>query len=265
MAKKANEDINKWESVEVERSTREAANRKAENLLLGEKNIKRYMNPPSDTPYILEYAYHLLGDVKGKIVLDYGCGAGENSVFLASRGAEKVIGIDISPELIELGKKRLMLHGLSETTELHVASAYALPMETESIDVVFGIAILHHLDLKLASDEVYRVLKKGGRAIFVEPVRNSRTIWFIRKLIPYQLPDVSPYERPLKDAELEKFAEKFATYRNRAFTIPFVSLAAVMKVPYRILSTTIQLDGKILKAMPFMKRYAGERAIIITK
>ena len=47
----------------------------------------------------------LFGDVRGKTVLDYGCGAGENTVLAASRGA-KVIGVDISPELIELARKK---------------------------------------------------------------------------------------------------------------------------------------------------------------
>src|SRR5688500_10843099 len=97
------EDIRKWESVEVERSAGEAQKRETEDLLLAEKTIERYLNPPADTPYQLEYAYHLLGDVKGKTVLDYGCGAGENSVLIASHGAARVIGIDISPELVELG------------------------------------------------------------------------------------------------------------------------------------------------------------------
>ena len=43
--------------------------------------------------------------------------------------------------------------------------SHELPLEDESVDVVFGMAILHHLDLQLASDEVFRVLKKGGRVV----------------------------------------------------------------------------------------------------
>ena len=45
-------------------------------------------------------------------------------------------------------------------------------MPDASVDVVFGIAILHHLDLPQAAREVWRILKPGGRAIFQEPVRN---------------------------------------------------------------------------------------------
>jgi len=63
--------------------------------------IERYLPPPPDTPYELEYAYCLLGDVQGKTVLDLECGSGENLIPLLKRGAN-VIGLDISPELIEL-------------------------------------------------------------------------------------------------------------------------------------------------------------------
>jgi ubiquinone/menaquinone biosynthesis C-methylase UbiE len=259
------EEIRKWESVEVERSASEASRRETENLLLPQKTIERYLNPPADTPYQLEFAYHLLGDVKGKTVLDYGCGAGENSVLIAAHGAERVIGIDISPELVELGQQRLALHGFGEAAELRVGSAHELPLEDESVDVVFGMAILHHLDLQLASAEVFRVLKKGGRAIFLEPVRNSRFVRFVRNLIPYESPDVSPFERPLTDAELEKFAERFSKYRDRAFSIPFVNLVNVLGLPESYLHRAIRLDGKILKAAPFLRNYASVRVVEMTK
>jgi len=259
------EDIRKWESVEVERSASEAQKRETEDLRLSQTTVERYLNPAADTPYQLEYAYHLLGDVSGKTVLDYGCGAGENSVLIASHGAAKVVGIDISPELVELGEKRLELHGFAENAELRVGSAHELPLEDESVDVVFGMAILHHLDLQLASDEVFRVLKKGGRAIFLEPVRNSRFVRFVRNLIPYESPDVSPFERPLTEAELGKFAERFSGYRSRAFSIPFVNLVSVLGLSESLLHRAIRLDGKILKAAPFLKNYASVRVVEMTK
>ncbi len=259
------EDIRKWESVEIERSASEAQKRETEDLRLSRETVERYLNPFADTPYQLEYAYHLLGNLKDRIVLDYGCGAGENMVLIAAHGAKKVIGIDISPELVELGEKRLAIHGLSETAEIRVGSAHELPLADESIDVVFGMAILHHLDLQLSSNEVFRVLKKGGRAIFLEPVRNSRFVRFVRSLIPYQAPDVSPFERPLTEAELEKFAERFSAYRSRAFSIPFVNLIDVLNLRESLLHRAIRLDGKILKSAPFLKNYASVRVIEMTK
>src|ERR1700694_2642909 len=63
--------------AEVERSASEAS--KVVLKPMERDQIDRYLNPPADTPYGLEYAFHLLGDVRGKTVLDLGCGTGENT------------------------------------------------------------------------------------------------------------------------------------------------------------------------------------------
>lgn len=258
------QEIKKWESVEVERSASEAKKKETGDLLIRQEIITRYQNPPAGTFYALEYLYHLLGDARGKTVLDYGCGAGENAVLAASHGA-RIIGVDISPELIELAGKRLAAHNLAENTEFRVGSAHELPLEDESVDVVFGNAILHHLDLKLASKEVFRVLKKGGRALFLEPVRNSKFIWFVRNLIPYEQPDLSPFERPLTDAELKEFAAEFAGYESRAFSLPFVNLIEVLGLPEKFYHAAIKIDGRILKKAKFLNYYASVRVVEIIK
>lgn len=258
------EEIKRWETVEVKRSASEARRKDAEDLRVAAHVIERYRNPPADTIYPLEYAYHLLGDVAGKTILDYGCGLGDNTVLLAARGAN-VVGVDISPELIELAEKRLRQHGLTENSEFRIGSAHKLPFPDESVDVVFGMAILHHLDLKTSSAEVFRILKKGGRAIFMEPVRNSRFIKFIRNLIPYEQPDISPFERPLTDAELENYAVDFSQYKSRAFSLPFVNLLEILGAPDTIQKSAMRVDGKILRSASFLNYYATIRVIEMVK
>jgi len=88
------------EQNEIERSAAEAR-----KIVLRPIEINRYINPPPGTAYCLEYAYNLVGDVRGKTVLDFGCGTGENVIILARRGAH-VVGIDISPDLIDLAKRK---------------------------------------------------------------------------------------------------------------------------------------------------------------
>ena len=61
------EEIRKWESEEVARSASEARGKNAtNNLRIKNEIVTRYSNPPANTPFALEYAYHLLGDVSGK-------------------------------------------------------------------------------------------------------------------------------------------------------------------------------------------------------
>jgi SAM-dependent methyltransferase len=152
--------------AERKRSSEEAGHRESENLARP-RNVTRYMNPQQDTVYALEYAYYLLSNVLNKTVLDLGCGAGENSVLLARRAA-KVVALDISPDLVEIAQRRAEVHG--QTVQFIVTSAYATGLPLESIDVVFGEAILHHLDLEHAANEIRRILRPGGYAVFVEPI-----------------------------------------------------------------------------------------------
>src|SRR5207237_7590791 len=130
-----------------------------------------------------EYAYHELGDVAGKRIVDFGCGSGANSVLLAHRGAH-VWGIDISEDLLHLAQRRLAVSGRAGGATFIAGSAHDMPFPDNSIDVRFGIAILHHLDLDLVSREVRRVLKPGGRATSPAPARTSPVIRSLRSLMP---------------------------------------------------------------------------------
>src|SRR3982751_2497685 len=161
-----------WERAEIARSSIEANLTPDDELRVNEQTLQRYAHPPAETAYPLEYAYHQLGDVAGRRVVDFGCGSGANSVLLAGRGAH-VWGIDISEDLLRLAKRRLTVSGRDGGATFIAGSAHDMPFPDASIDVVFGIAILHHLDLNLVSREVRRVLKPGGRAGFHEPERTT--------------------------------------------------------------------------------------------
>jgi SAM-dependent methyltransferase len=256
--------IRRWESAEIERSSVEAKHTPVERLRMTESNLRRYLDPPADTPFPLEYAFHLVGDVRGRTVLDYGCGNGENSLPLVTRGA-RVIGIDVSNDLLTLARQRLLLHGVADSATFLAGSAHDLPLPDNSVDLVLGIAILHHLDLRLAAREVHRVLKPGGLAIFQEPVRNSRLLKAIRAAIPYRSEEVSDYERPLTDEELRQFASPFRDYRTRAFSLPFINLARVVPALDRHIMRLYRIDGSILQHTRALDAFAGIRVVSMRK
>lgn len=253
-----------WESAEITRSGIEAGLTTDSRLVADEANVARYMNPMLDTAFPLEYAYALLGDVRGRLVLDFGCGSGENTLLLARRGA-RVVGVDISASLIALARRRLEINGMPGAAAFAIGSAHDLPLPNGSVDVLFGIAILHHLDLDATSREVHRVLKPGGRAIFQEPVRDSRVLRTIRKCIPYQAPDVSPFERPLTTPELQQFSRRFTNATSRAFSLPFVNVAQVMPPLRRYLFAAYRRDAQLLKRIPALTFLAGVRVIELIK
>src|SRR5688572_18109514 len=104
------ESMQQWERAEIARSSVEASLTADHELRVTTGIFARYASPPAATAYPLEYAYYLLGDVSGKRVVDFGCGSGANTALLAGRGAH-VWGIDISTDLLRLGRRRLSISG----------------------------------------------------------------------------------------------------------------------------------------------------------
>lgn len=253
-----NSRLREWEQAEISRSAVEAARTDPATLRDSEKNIARYLDPPADTAYPLEYAFHLLGDMRGQRVLEAGCGSGENSLMLAHRGA-RVLGLDISASLISVARERMAVNDITDGVTFMIGSAHDLPLENDSVDVIFGIAILHHLELPLVAREIKRVLRKGGRAIFQEPVSNSKVVRTVRRLIPYRSPEVSPFERPLTDSELEEFADGFTPGRSRVFVLPQTLLLTKLPVIGDWRKPLAWQDRLMMRAFPALRHYALSR------
>jgi arsenite methyltransferase len=101
----------------------------------------------------------------GETVLDLGSGAG-NDAFIARHevGAEgKVIGIDMTPEMIAKARANAAKHGY-RNVEFRLGEIEHLPVEAASIDVVISNCVLNLVPQKArAFAEIFRVLKPGGR------------------------------------------------------------------------------------------------------
>jgi len=238
------------ERDEIERSALEAAHLD-QSFTPNLQNIQRYLNPPADAAFALEYAFFLLGDVRGLTVLDYGCGSGADAVLLAARGAS-VIGVDISPHLIEIARKRAAAYRFP--IEFRAASAYDMGLPDASVDVVFSHAILHHLDLPAARREIQRVLKPGGLLIILEPVRDSEFVARVRRWIPYKRAFVSHNEAPLKAEQLDVFCAGMQCEAVKRFRLPLVAVAQLFGP--RVGRPAQRLDRWLLKTFPALAYYA---------
>lgn len=111
-----------------------------------------------------EKKLHLLGDVKGKRVLEVGCGGGQNTIALARWGAE-AFGVDPSQNQIAYALKLAAECKVDVTLE--VSPAEDLPFDKESFDVVISSHALGYApDIEKAYKEIYRVLKRSGIFVF---------------------------------------------------------------------------------------------------
>jgi ubiquinone/menaquinone biosynthesis C-methylase UbiE len=135
-------------------------------------------------PRLVDALLAAVGDVRGKTVLDLGCGSGFLSVLMARRGAKRVIGIDVSEEQLAIARFRAATSGVAPgILDFRAASADRIDFADESIDIVVGAFVLHHLDLPNAAPEIRRVLKNGGAGAFVETSARNPLLMAARSLI----------------------------------------------------------------------------------
>ena len=111
-------------------------------------------------PYILNFAE--FNKSRGLKVLEIGVGLGADHQQFSEAGAE-LFGIDLTRRAIQHTQHRLSIFGLN--SDLSVGDAESLNFPDESFDIVYSWGVLHHSpDTRKAISEVFRVLKRGGRA-----------------------------------------------------------------------------------------------------
>ena len=129
----------------------------------------------------------------GARVVDLGCGSGVFTELLRQEGYNS-IGVDISPKLVALGRRKY------PDLELLEGDAENLPFETESLDGVLLSGLVHHFpDPRRLATEVFRVLRRGGRFVAFDPNRMNPFMWLYRdRASPfYSSVGVTENERPI--------------------------------------------------------------------
>lgn len=110
-------------------------------------------------------------EAKGKEVLEIGCGNGADGSMFARAGANYT-GVDLTDAAVEATRKHFHALGLDGT--FHTDNAENLSFPDERFDMVYSWGVLHHTPTpQNAFDEVYRILKPGGKAVLMLYHRSS--------------------------------------------------------------------------------------------
>lgn len=102
-------------------------------------------------------------------ILDIATGTGDLAILLSQTNAEKIIGLDISSGMLEVGKQKIAHRNLSYKIEMVLGDSEKIPYEDNSFDAVtvaFGIRNFEDLEKGLA--EILRVLKPNGIFVILE-------------------------------------------------------------------------------------------------
>ena len=109
--------------------------------------------------------FSLIPELKGKRVLDLGCGFGENCKKYAEMGAEYILGIDISEKMLEIARKE-NAHPQVEYRIMNMEDIHTL---NDSFDVIISSLALHYIcDFEALVKAIARVLKDSGSFIFTQ-------------------------------------------------------------------------------------------------
>lgn len=221
-----------------------------------------------------------MGEVAGKRLLDLGCGAGENSVYFAQRGAD-CVAADYSPGMVEVAMQLAAKNHVK--IEGKITNAIAIDFPDNTFDFVYAANLLHHIgDPHQAIQEMHRVLKPGGKACFWDPLKHNPIINVYRRMATEVRTEA---EMPLDINIVHFVSSLFAQTDYDTFWLAtlwiFLRFYLIEKVHpnqerywKKIIIESERLEpeylaletlDKILKKIPLMKRYAWNLAVVAVK
>jgi SAM-dependent methyltransferase len=161
----------------------------------------------------------LMGDLRGRRVLDVGSGLGEAAVYFALHGA-RVTATDISPQMCRLARESARGHGLEIDTV--VTPVERLEVPPDGFDFVYGANLLHHVtDIDATLAAVRRALRPGGRCFFWDPLAYNPVIKLYRRMATEVRTED---EHPLRFGVLARFRRHFVEVRHREFWLTTLAL-----------------------------------------
>jgi SAM-dependent methyltransferase len=194
------------------------------------------------------------GGLAGRRLLEIGPGRGRDTEAFARAGARLVVS-DVSIRSVELAMERLRRAGLGDRVEAVVADAACMPFRAGSFDVSFSRFTIAHIPLEPLAAELARVLRPGGRALMIEPLRDNPFVRLYRRLAPTGCGETAPRYASL--GELRRMAAHFpAGWRHHdlyLFSIPALVLRGTPL--YRPATALLQALERPLTMWPPLRRF----------
>ena len=110
-----------------------------------------------------------------KKILDIGTGTGDFAIIAAKHTNAKIIGVDLSKKMIDVGKKKVNKKNLNTRISFKIADAEKLPFKKNSFDVITsGFVVRNFENMQKGLSEMYRVLNQEGIILILEPSNPSK-------------------------------------------------------------------------------------------
>jgi demethylmenaquinone methyltransferase/2-methoxy-6-polyprenyl-1,4-benzoquinol methylase len=164
-------------------------------------------------------AIRLLQEEKPKVILDVATGTGDFAIEALNLQPESVKGIDLSKEMLEIGRKKIKKINAEDTIELMHGDAEKINFEDNFFDAItIGFGVRNFENLSKGLSEIYRVLKKNGTLVVLEfstpakfPIRQVYHFYF-HNILPFMGKIVSKDKRAY--SYLPESVETFPSVKN---------------------------------------------------
>ena len=136
-------------------------------------------------------AIQLLEKAQPKLILDVATGTGDFAIQALTLHPEKIIGIDISEGMLEVGRKKMISRKCDQKIEMKSGDSENLPFDDNTFDaVIVAFGVRNFEDLKRGLSEMLRVLKPGGRVVILE--FSKPTVWYFKPLYHFYFKYITP-------------------------------------------------------------------------
>jgi len=208
--------------------------------------------------------FDAVAPLAGARVLDFACGAGLTTAWLAERGAD-VVGLDLSPEALARAREVLDALGLDATL---VQTTLEESDQLGSFDAIVGRYALHHTDVAAVAPLLARRLRPGGRAAFVETFASNPVLAFARRRILGRF-GVSRLgtldERPLASSDVDALRAAFGSARVTVAEMCFLRLfdRQVLRFRYPAVSRLVGKADDLLGRLPGSERMSYHQVVVL--
>jgi ubiquinone/menaquinone biosynthesis C-methylase UbiE len=209
-----------------------------------------------------KFALECLGDLKGKKILEIGPGQGQETLLFAKEGAQ-VYALDISSKSLKFIKS---LSGVQysvpdvesneqtakDTGQINFihANAEQLPFKGETFDRVFAQTMLMHTDALQIAKECARILRSGGKAVFMEPLKGNPLLYVYRNVFsPFKF----TFPRYIGLKEGEQMGRYFKMYLHREFYLTAlvgISVNTKKALYQKIKQNLERIDNWLMQRLP---------------
>lgn len=195
------------------------------------------------------------GLAAGTVALEIGCGTGLFTDYFSQTGAS-ILAIDVSDELLETARQRKLPQNQVEFSN----QQFELIVGENKYDAIIGSSVLHHLELEPALENIFKLLKPGGKVVFAEPNMLNPQIFAERTLLRRRLDQVSPDETAFVRWSLSKRLQR------HGFTdINITPIDWLHPLTPKALIKLVDVLGRIAEKIPILREFSGSLNIQASK